>query len=144
MELTAALEVTQLVRASSQSWMILLWRVSSIFTTFELKDIRLAGLISIVGIPCLARCNGSVINQFEQVLAVPGDDRKLLAVFTESIELVSKGGLELLTGDVGKLSFGDERLGFGPDKFLFEDDNTRAVGLFVFKLGDLIGNLLLA
>ncbi len=78
------------------------------------------------------------------MLSETSDDSKLLTMFTESIELIGEGCLELLAGDVGQLGFGNERLGFGTDKFLFEDHDTRAVGLFVFELSDLIGDLLLA
>jgi len=58
--------------------------------------------------------------------------------------LVVEGGLQLLAGDVAELSFGDEGLGLGADKLLLEDNNFRAVGLFVLELGDLVGDLLLA
>ena len=65
-------------------------------------------------------------------------------MLTESVELVGEGGLELLARDVGKLSFGDQRLGLGADELLLEHDDFRAVGFFVFKLRNLIGDLLLA
>ncbi len=108
------------------------------------KSIRLAGFISIVSVSRLAGCDGSIVDQFEQILAVAGDDGKFLAVLTESIELVGERCLELLARDVGKLSFGDQRLRLGADKLLLEDNNTRAVGFFVFELRNLIGDLLLA
>jgi hypothetical protein len=78
------------------------------------------------------------------VLSVPGDDGDLLCVFTNGIELVGESGLELLACDVGQLCFSDKGLGFGTDKFLFENDNSRAVWFLVFQLGDLVGDLLLA
>lgn len=65
-------------------------------------------------------------------------------MLTESIELVGERRLELLARDVGKLSFGDQRLRLGADKLLLENDDTRAVGFFVFELRNLIGDLLLA
>lgn len=65
-------------------------------------------------------------------------------MFAESVELVTEGSLELLAGDVGKLSLCDEGLGLCTDKLLLENDNSRRVWLLVLELGDLIGDLLLA
>ena len=65
-------------------------------------------------------------------------------MLTEGVELVGVGGLELLAGDVGKLGFGNKGLGFSADELLFEDDNLGGIGLFVFELGNLVGDLLLA
>lgn len=65
-------------------------------------------------------------------------------MLTHRIKLIGKRGLELLTRDVAELGLGDQRLGFGADEFLFEDDDARAVGFFVLELGDLVGYLLLA
>lgn len=78
------------------------------------------------------------------MLSVSGNNGKLLAVLTESIKLVGERSLELLAGDVGKLSFSNERLGFGTHKLLLKNDNARAVRLLVLELGDLVGDLLLA
>ena len=78
------------------------------------------------------------------MLPISRDDGKLLTMFTESVELVGKRSLQLFTGDVGQLSFCDERFGFSTDKFLFEHNDTRAVGFLVLKLSNLIGNLLLS
>ena len=58
--------------------------------------------------------------------------------------MVGVGGLDLFASYVGELGFGDEGLGFGADEFLFEDDDTRRVGLLVLKLGDLVHDFLLA
>lgn len=107
-------------------------------------NLRLAGLISVVGLTGLAWSHGGIVNELEEVLAEASDDGELLAVLTESIELVGESRLELLTGDVGQLRLGHQRLGFGTDKLLLEDDNARAVGLLVLELSDLIGDLLLA
>ena len=49
--------------------------------------------------------------------------------------------LELLAGDVGQLSLGDERLGFGADEFLLESDEFGGLGLLVLQLLDLILDL---
>ena len=78
------------------------------------------------------------------MLAVAGDDGDFFAVLAQCVELVGEGGLELLARDVGELGFGDEGLGLGAHEFLFEDDDARAVGLFVFQLGDLVGDFLFA
>ncbi|KAL9027453.1 MAG: hypothetical protein Q9180_007327, partial [Flavoplaca navasiana] len=50
----------------------------------------------------------------------------------------------LLAGDVGELSFCNERLGFGTDELLLENDNAGRIWFFVFQLGDLVGDLLFA
>lgn len=78
------------------------------------------------------------------MLAVAGNDSDLLAVLTESVKLVLEGGLELLTGDVGQLSLGDEGFGLSTDQFLLENDDARRVGILVLELGDLVGDFLLA
>lgn len=49
--------------------------------------------------------------------------------------------LELLAGDVGQLSLGDERLGFGADKFLLKSDELGRLGLLVLQLLDLVLDL---
>ena len=105
-------------------------------------DVRLAGLVSIVGLAGLAGSDRGVVDQLKQMLAVAGNDGKLLAMFPHGIELIGKSGLELLAGDVGKLSFGDQGLGLGADKLLLEDNNLGRVGLLVLQLGNLIGDLL--
>ena len=107
-------------------------------------DDGLAGLVSVICSSGLTWGDWSVINQLEQVLSITSDDCKLLAVLTESIELVGVCSLELFTGDVGKLSFGDEGFGFGSDELLLEDDDLWRVWLLVLELGDLVGDLLLA
>jgi hypothetical protein len=58
--------------------------------------------------------------------------------------LVSESCLELLTSDVGKLGFGDQRLGLGTYELLLKDNNLGGVGLLVLQLGNLVGDLLLA
>jgi hypothetical protein len=107
-------------------------------------DDRLGGLVAVVGGAGLAGGDGGVVDELEEVLAVPGDDGDLLAVLAQGVELVGEGGLELLTGDVAELGLGDEGLGFGADELLLEDDDLGGVGLLVLQLGDLIGDLLLA
>ncbi|CAN8101102.1 unnamed protein product [Discula destructiva] len=111
---------------------------------FAVLDYGFASFITIIRCACLARRHGSVVNQFEQVLPVSGDDGHLLAVLAQSIELVCVGGLDLLARYVRELSFGHERLGFGSDEFLFEDDDSGRVWLLVFQLGDLVCDFLLA
>jgi hypothetical protein len=107
-------------------------------------DNGFGGLVAIVGVAGLAGGDRGVIHKLEEVLAVAGDDGQLLAVLAHGIELVGKGGLELFARDVGELGFGDEGFGFGADEFLFEDDDARAVGLFVLELSDLVGDFLFA
>ena len=107
-------------------------------------DNGLAGLIAVVGGASLARGDGSVVNQLEQVLAVAGNDSNLFAVLTEGIKLVGVGSLDLLTSDVRELGLGDQRLCLGTDELLLKDNNLGRVGLLVLELGNLVGDLLLA
>lgn len=65
-------------------------------------------------------------------------------MLAKGIELVAEGSLELFTGDVRELSLSDERLGLSTDKLLLENDDSWRVWLLVLKLGNLVGNLLLA
>ena len=78
------------------------------------------------------------------MFSISSNDGELLAMLTESIELVGESCLKFLAGDVGELGFSNERFGFGTDQFLFEDDDAWAIWFFVFELGDLIGDFLLA
>jgi hypothetical protein len=107
-------------------------------------DDSLGGLVAIVSLAGLAGGDRGVVDELEEVLAVAGNNSHLLAVLPESIELVGESSLQLLTGDVGELSLGDERLGLSTDKLLLENDDLRAVGLLVLELSDLVGDLLLA
>lgn len=107
-------------------------------------DIRLAGLISVIRIPGLARSDGGVVNKLKQVLSETGDNGNLLRVLAHGIELVCERSLELLAGDVGKLSLSDKGLGFGTHEFLLKNNNLGRVRLLVLQLGDLVGDLLLA
>ena len=107
-------------------------------------DDGLGGLVAVVGLAGLAGSDRGVVDELEEVLAVASNDCHLLAVLTESVELVGESGLQLLTGDVGELSLSDERLGLSTDKLLLENDNLGAVGLLVLELSDLVGDLLLA
>lgn len=111
---------------------------------FTVLDDGLAGVVSVVGLTGLTGSDRSVVNKVQKVLAVAGNDSDLLTVLTESVELVLEGGLELLTGDVGQLSLGDEGLGLSTDQFLLKNDNARRVGVLVLELGDLVGDFLLA
>ena len=104
----------------------------------------LGSFVAVVGRATLTRGDRSVIDQLQEVLSVSCNDGGLFTVFTESIELVGESSLQLLAGDVGQLSFGDQGLGFGANEFLFQDDNARAVGFLVLELGNLVGDLLLA
>lgn len=85
--------------------------------------LRLASLISVISVPCLARRNRGVVNELQQVLAVASNDGQLLAVLAESIELVGESRLQLLASDVGELSFSDKRLSLSADKLLLENDD---------------------
>lgn len=78
------------------------------------------------------------------MLSEAGNDGDLLAVFAESIELVRERSLQLLAGDVGKLSLGDQRFSLGADELLLKNNDLGRVGLLVLELGNLVGDLLFA
>jgi hypothetical protein len=107
-------------------------------------DDGLGRLVAVIGLTGFARCHGCVVDQFKEVFAVAGDDSKLFTVLAKGVELVGEGSLELLTGDVGQLSFGDQRFSLSANKLLFQHNNARAVWFLVFQLGNLVCNLLLA
>jgi hypothetical protein len=111
---------------------------------FTVLDDGLASLISVIGLASLTRSNRSIIDKLEQVLSVAGNDGNLLAVLTESIELVGIGSLNLLAGDVRKLCLSNKRLSLSSDKFLLENNDLGRVRLLVLELSNLVGNLLLA
>jgi hypothetical protein len=111
---------------------------------FAILDDSLGSLISIICSTGLAGGDGCVVDKLEKVLSVTGDNSKLFAVFTESIELVGEGSLELLTSDVGELGLCDKRFGFSADQLLLENDDLGRVWLLVLELGNLIGDLLLS
>lgn len=113
-------------------------------SVFAVLDDSLAGIVSIVGLTGLARCNRSVVDKVQKVLAIAGNEGNLLTVLTESIELVLECSLELLTGDVRQLSFRYEGLCLCTNQFLLENNNARRVGVLVLELGNLVGDLLLA
>jgi hypothetical protein len=101
-------------------------------------------LISVVGLSRLAGSDGRVVNELEQVFTVAGNDGDLFRVLSKSVELVRVGCLDLLAGNVGELSLGNEGLGFGADKLLLQDNNLGRVGLLVLELSNLIRDLLFA
>ena len=107
-------------------------------------DLRLASLVAVVSLTGLSGSDRCIINKLEKVLSVAGNDGELLAVFAHGIELICESCLELLTGDVGELGFGDKRLGLSTYELLFENNNLGGVGLLVLQLSDLVGDLLLA
>lgn len=107
-------------------------------------DDRLAGIVSVVRLACLAGGDWGVVDKLQQVLSVAGDDGNLLAVLAQSVKLVGKGGLDFLAGDVGQLGFGHQRLGLGTNQFLLEHDDAGRVGVLVLELGDFVGDFLLA
>ena len=107
-------------------------------------DSRLASLVAVVSLTGFSRSNWCIVDKFEEVLSVASDDGQLLAVLAHGVELVSESCLELLTSDVGKLGFGDQRLGLGTYELLLKDNNLGGVGLLVLQLGNLVGDFLLA
>lgn len=105
---------------------------------------RLGCFVAVIRGTAFARGDGAVIDEFQEVLAVPGDDGEFLAVLAQGIELVGEGSFQFFTCDIAELGLSNQGLGFGADQFLFEDDDAGAVRLLVLELGDLVGDLLLA
>ena len=119
------------------------FKVSLVKITSLGDNIRLASLVAIVRGAGLAGSHRSVVNELQQVLAVASNNSELLAVLTKSIKLVCESGLQLLTGNVGKLGLGNEGLGLSTDELLLKNNNPGRVGLLVLELGNLVGDLLL-
>ena len=78
------------------------------------------------------------------MLSEPSNDCEFLRMLSKGIKLVGKGSLELFTSDVGELSLGNQGFCFSANKLLLKNNDAGAVGLLVFKLRDLVGDLLLA
>ena len=76
------------------------------------------------------------------MLSEPSNNGELLTMLAEGVELIGESSLELLTGDIRELGFGDQRLGLGADEFLLEDYDLRAIWFLILELGDFVGNLL--
>lgn len=89
----------------------------------------------------VSRNDGSVINKIEQLSCILGQQDLLLGTLNDGsgVEVVCL--LELLTGDVGELGFGDKRLGLCADKLLLESDNLDRAGLLVLQLLDFVRDL---
>jgi hypothetical protein len=113
-------------------------------SVFAVLDDSLGGFVAVVGLAGLAWGDWGIVDELKEVLSVTGNDSNLLTVLLEGVELVLKGGLQLLTGNVGKLGLSNKGFGFSADKFLLEDDNLWGVWLLVLKLSNLVGDLLLA
>jgi hypothetical protein len=107
-------------------------------------DLRLGGLVAVVGLASLTRGDRGVIDELEKVLSIAGNDCKLLAVLAHSVELVGESSLELLTSDVGKLGLSDKGLGLSTNELLLKNNNLGRVRLLVLQLSNLVGDLLLA
>jgi hypothetical protein len=89
----------------------------------------------------ISRNNGSVVNEVEQLSCVLGEHDLLLGALDDGGGVKVVCLLELLAGDVGKLSLSDERLRLCADKLLLKSDNFDRAGLLVLQLLDLVGNL---
>ena len=85
--------------------------------------------------------DGSVINKVEQLSCVLGQEDLLLGTLNDSSGMEVVCLLELLTGNVGELGFGDKRLGLCADKLLLESDDLDRAGLLVLQLLDFVRDL---
>lgn len=90
----------------------------------------------------LAGHDGSVVKEVDELACLGCEQDLLLGALDDGRGVDVVGFLELLTGDVGELGFGDERLGFGADEFLLESDDLGGFWLLVLELLDLILDLL--
>ena len=68
----------------------------------------------------LARHDGSVVEQVDELAGLGCEQDLLLGALDDGRGVDIVGFLELLARDVGELGFGNERLSFGADKLLFE------------------------
>ena len=96
-----------------------------------------------VGVPwaLLTRYNGRIVEQVDELTCLGREKDLLLSALNDGCGMDVIGFFELLTGDVGELGFGDERLGFGADELLFQGDEFGGFGFFVLELLDLILDL---
>lgn len=83
----------------------------------------------------------SVVDHFKQDAGILGEQDLLLGALDDGGSVNVVGFLELLAGDVGQLSFGDERLCFCADELLLEGDDLGGTWLLVFQLLDLVLDL---
>lgn len=88
-------------------------------SVFAVLDDRLARVIAIVRRSSFAGCDWSVVNEFQEMFPIAGDDCKLLAMLAKGIKLIGESGLDLFASDVGQLSLGNEGFCFRADKLLF-------------------------
>jgi hypothetical protein len=95
----------------------------------------------VVGWALLAGHNGRVVEQVDELSRLGREQDLLLGSLDHGGGVDVVGFFELLAGDVGELSLGDERLGFGADEFLLEGDELGGLGLFVLQFLDLILDL---
>jgi hypothetical protein len=95
----------------------------------------------VVGWTLLARHNGRIVEQVDKLSRLCREQDLLLGSLDDGggVDVVSL--LELLASDVGQLSLGDERLGFGADELLLESDELGGLGLLVLQLLDLVLDL---
>lgn len=89
----------------------------------------------------ISRNDRSVVNEVEQLSCVLGQHNLLLGALDDSGGMKVVGLLELLAGDVGKLSLGHKGLSLCADKLLLKRDDLDRAGLLVLQLLDLVGNL---
>lgn len=78
-----------------------------VFQFVKKDSLRLARLIAVVGFTSLAWSDGSLVDELEKMLSEPGNDGELLTMLAEGVELIGESSLELLTGDIRELGFGD-------------------------------------
>lgn len=99
------------------------------------------GLRAVVCGTFLSGNNGGIVEEIDELSCLGGEQDLLLGALNDGCSVKIVSFLELLSGDVGELGFGDERLCLSADKLLLKGDELRGFGLFVFELLDLILNL---
>jgi hypothetical protein len=95
----------------------------------------------VVGWTLLAGHNGRIVKQVDELSCLCRKQDLLLGSLDDGggVDVVCL--LEFLAGDVGQLSLGDKRLGFGADELLLESDELGGLGLLVLQLLDLVLDL---
>ena len=95
----------------------------------------------VVGWTLLAGHNGRIVEQVDELSRLGREQDLLLGSLDDGggVDVVCL--LELLAGNVGQLSLGDKRLGFGANELLLESDELGGLGLLVLQLLNLVLDL---
>ena len=99
------------------------------------------GLALGVRLALVARHDGGVVEQVDQLARLAGEQDLLLGALDDGGRVQVVCLLQLLAGDVGELGLGHEGLGFGADELLLELRDLGGRWLLVLELLNLVGDL---